>query len=301
MIVSRALRVAAAAVCLAVLSACASPAAETSAPVADTWGPEAAGLRCRARAPAIATQGDVLKIRLDVRLDDPSAAPAGGVRFGPDLRAMRSSLECRRSDGRTVSVGAPDPYDGMPPDPDEPTRTLARKASTMIATLNFPLATAWDELPPGEYTCRVRVRWEPGREDFFRGALESSEFALRIDADRPTPLTLLLPVTLRIENDRVTYYSADAEEVSVTLRNGFMLGARIDAEGGSDMSTSLGPVPKPDDVNPIDAIHSPQQWLARAYTITVFESAEAPQHKWWPGPGTAGYREIWKRRLEPVR
>jgi hypothetical protein len=253
------------------------------------------------RAPDAAHQGDVVRIRLDVQLLSPDAAPAGGVRFGPDRRAMSAVLECLRAGGEVVAVAATDPYDGMPPDPDEPTPALASKLATARHTLNFPLATVWDALPPDGYRCRVRVRWEPTREGFFRGALESPEVDLRIDADPPTPLTLLLPTTLRIERDRVTYHPADAEDVPVNVRNGFFLAARIDAEGGSDMSTALRSVPKPDDENPIDAVSSPRQWLARAYTITVFESAQAPQHLWWPGPASAGYREIWKRRIEPVR
>jgi hypothetical protein len=114
---------------------------------------------------------------------------------------------------------------------------------------------------------------------------------------RPREEVLLLPKTLRNEGGRITYHHADAEEFRVALREGFFLGARTDAEGGDGMTMSLGGVPKPDDVNPIDAAHDPSQRLATAYTITVFETADAPGQMWHPGPGSGGYRELWRRRI----
>ena len=31
------------------------------------------------------------------------------------------------------------------------------------------------------------------------------------------------------------------------------------------------------------------------YTIEVFETADPPQHGWMPGPGSKGYRTLWKK------
>lgn len=292
---------AAASALLALLVACASPEPPPRAPEPEVWGPEASGLRCRVGTPATAHQGDVLPVSVVIETCATDNAPGGGVKFGPDRRAMSVVLECNGAGGRVVSVTASDPYAGMPPDESERTPTLREKGERLIRPVEFPLATAWDELGPGMYRCRVRVSCEPARDGFFRGALVSADFALLVDAVPPIPTTLFLPTALRIEGGRVNYHPTDAEEVRVSVRNGFVIAARIEAEGGTGMTSALRAVPRPDDDNPIDVVYSPEQRLATAYTITVFETADPPQHGWAPGPGSGGYREFWKRRLTPSR
>ena len=35
----------------------------------------------------------------------------------------------------------------------------------------------------------------------------------------------------------------------------------------------------------------------RYMAVRIFETADAPEHMWHPGPGSGGYRELWRRTI----
>jgi len=275
--------------------------------VADVpWGEDVNGLRCRVRAPSTAAQGDLLQTSVDVgvvRLHGDRAA------FDPDLRARGTSLEMVGQDGHVVVVRTYDPYSGMPP--DLAPRRIPNPGQLLTESIDFPLATAWDDLSPGAYRCRVHLSYEPRQDGYFRGTLVSPEFLLRVDTMPPHEETFLLPKALRVvertQDDgagkrvpvrQVVYGRADAEEVRLPRRNGFFLGTDILRDG--KVASVGGDTVKPDAVNPIDSSYGTgpdAQRLGAAYTIVIFETADAPDHGWHPAPGSGGYCELWRRTI----
>ena len=170
-----------------------------------------------------------------------------------------------------------------------------------------------DDLPPGDYRCRVRLSYEPEREGCFRPTLVSPEFPLRIERRPPGEETYLLPRTLRVVTTtqdagagkripvrQVIYSRGDAEEVRLPRRNGFFLGTDIlrDGEPCAQLSTV-----EPDGPDPIDASYGTATdalQLGASYTIVIFETADIPEHMWHPGPGSGGYRELWRKTIAVV-
>jgi hypothetical protein len=290
------------------VAACAPRAQPSKTPEAP-WGNEVGGLRCRVRAPSVAAQGDLLRASVDIGL---IRREEHGIEFDPNLRTRGTSLELVGHDGRAVVVRTYDPYCAMPMilDPAEAPPRLRDPDESLMETLEFPLAMAWDELAPGDYRCRVRLSYQPEREGCFRGTLVSPEFPLRVDQKPSSEETYLLPRTLRVvETTRddgngnripvrqVTYGKGDAEEVRLPRRNGFFLGTRLYRDGA--LFGEGGGV-EPDATNPIDESFgtSPgDQKLGASYTIVIFETADAPEHMWGPGPGSGGYRELWRRTI----
>jgi hypothetical protein len=291
------------------VAACASPA-QPSKTLEAPWGNEVGGLRCRVRAPSVAAQGDLLRTSVDVGL---TRREEHAIEFDPDLRTRGTSLDLVGQDGRVVVIHTYDPYAGLPQIFDDPSSVLRDPANPLTEEVEFPLAMAWDDLVPGEYRCRVRLSYEPEREGCFRGTLVSPEFPLRIDEKPSSAETYLLPRTLRVvETTRddgtgnripvrqVTYGRGDAEEVRLPRRNGFFLGTRLFRDGA--LFGEGGGV-EPDATNPID-----ESWvtdpgapkLGASYTIMIFETADYPGHMWGAGPGSGGYRELWRRTIAVV-
>jgi hypothetical protein len=293
---------AAAVASLAALAACALP--ETETPHALEWSPWSAtvdGVRCRVKTPDEVKQGDVLPVSLDLEVI-PDELPEGRHRFDPDLRLRRFALVLEAPDGITAEVRPYEPDSGGPSDPpsadDPPAPDLLDPGPHSLAVA-FPLASQWDWIAPGVHTARIRLEFASSDETAWTGTIATAAFEVRVAPAAPCEEVCLLPSTLRVEDGRVTYHRDDAEEVLLSKRNGFFVGAQIDAEGR--MTAALRGVPEPDDANPIDAALDPSQHLADAYTITIYETADAPTHLVIPNRETGSYRELWKRTLVLVR
>jgi len=289
------------------VAACATRA-QPSGTFETPWGQEVGGLRCRVRAPSVAAQGDLLRTSVDVAL---IRREGHGIELDPNLRTRDTSLDLIGQGGRVVVVHPYDPYSGMPPWPLGVPPRLRDPARPLNETIEFPLAMAWDDLAPGEYRCRVRLSYEPEGEGFFRGTLVSPEFSLRVEAMPPGEETYLLPKTLRVvETTRqdgagnrfpvrqVTYGREDAEEVRLPRGNGFFLGTDF-LRDGQWFARGSGTV-EPDATNAIDdsgGTSPAAPKLGTSYTIVIFETADVPEHMWHPGPGSGGYRELWRRTI----
>lgn len=299
-----------------VVAACATPPKPADPQPESPWSEVADRMRCRVRAPSRAIQGELVRMNFEIQVTQAFMTPAGGVASGPDLRSSRATMALRDSSGRTVLVRTYDPDAGMPPDRDEVWLNLVRKNETRTEPIDFPLATAWDDLRPGDYRCRVTLECDAGRDGRFTRSLTAPEFPLRIDAAPPREETFLLPKALHVVETtfttrdegvettipvrQVVYSRSDAEEVRLPRRNGFFLGTNLLRDG--QMFGSLGGATiEPDGANPIDASYGTgpeSQKLGAAYTIVIFETADAPEHMWHPGPGSGGYRELWRRTIE---
>jgi len=288
-------------VLLVALGACAArpqPSKVVEAP----WGDEVLGVRCRVRAPSVATQGDLVRTSVDVGVSRPVE---NGIAFDPDLRTRKTSLELVGRDGRRV-VRTYDPYLGMPPPPDELPSRLRDPDRPLTETIEFPLAKVWGVLAPGVYRCRVLLAYEPRLQGCFRGTLVSPEFPLRVDPARPSEETYLLPKALRVVETtfddeagqripvrQVTYGTGDAEEVRLPRRNGFFLGTKLYRDGAL-----FGEGGGMEPAHPIDQSFGTgpsAQQLGASYTIVIFETADEPGHMWTPV--SDGYRELWRRTI----
>jgi hypothetical protein len=283
-----------------------SPASEpapASAPVViewSAWSQTVNGVRCRARIPGPVTQGDVLAVTLELDVN-PDELPEGRHILDPDLRRRRFALALVAGDESAAEVRPYDPYSGMPPDPPteeyDPTSDLLNEAARTF-TVEFPLASQWDWISPGAHLASVQLSFESSDGSTWTGAVQSGPFEVVVAAAPPREEVLLLPTRLRFEDGRVVYHPADAEEVRLPTRNGFFVGSKIEAEGGGE---AIRVPPRPDDFNPIDIEPEPGAGVAPSYTITIYETADAPSHLIVPNRGTGSYRELWKRTLVPSR
>jgi hypothetical protein len=80
----------------------------------------------------------------------------------------------------------------------------------------------------------------------------------------------------------------------VAVRNGHFIGTKVSHDGV--MYRLGGGVPMPDDINAIDQWRGYQGGDKKVtYTIEVFETADPPEHKWHPGPGSGGYKVLWQK------
>ena len=211
--------------------------------------------------------------------------------------------------GKTFTVKPYDPTAGMPfLDSGKEAVPLDETALKPWKT-RFPLAELYDTLPPGRYVCRVsyrspekRTQWWRGTDQqwkdagFWHGTALSGSFRLKLLKEIPKTQTLLLPKRLRLEDGKVRFKRDDAEKVKVVLRNGHFLGAYY-YRGREKSWYALGAPPKPDDASQIaDRVTDKNI----SYTIEVFETADRPCHMWQPGPGSGGYKLLWKRTLNVV-
>lgn len=280
------------------------------------WGEEVRGWRCRVRVPASAMRGDLVRTIVDVRLAADGRTPVDEEVPGPRDDQSNLSLELVGASGRTVVVHPYDPNSGMRPDPVLRPRDVVVKDDTLTLPIEFPLAAAWDDLPPGEYRCRFRMWFDARTDRHFTRNLSSAEFPLRIEPAPPREEAFLLPKALRIVETtfttrdegvettipvrQVIYAKADAEEIRLPRRNGFFLGTSFERDG-QGYALLGGATIEPDGANPIDASYGTgpdAQKLGASYTIVLFETADAPEHMWHPGPGSGGYRELWRRTIQ---
>jgi hypothetical protein len=291
-----------------VVAACATP--REPAPAEATTG--VAGTLCRAVVPESARQGDVVEAVVEV------TTPPGASR--PDDARRYAVLVLSGADGVRIEVEPYDPDCGMPSDPPAPPGADGASARVQDASFHaaFPLARAWDALPPGRYRGEVEVWWHPRVPGEYTERVCSSEFDFRIEPAAPREETFLLPKSLRVVETtfttrddgtettiplrQVVYGKDDAEEIRLPRRNGFFLGTNLlrdDVEYGGLGGRTI----EPDGANPIDSSYGsgPEaQKLGAAYTIVIFETADVPEHMWHPGPGSGGYRELWRRTIAPI-
>lgn len=271
-----------------------------------TWGKEKLGLQCRTKAPTEIEQGMSFQVHVDIR-SHPRHLQPGVKRL--NLFLHDAFLELSLSNPRTGKTYAVKPYD---PTAGMPVRDSGKDAVPLDGTTleplrtGFPLAKVYDALPPGRYECRVayslpgkRTPWWHGADEewkaagFWHGTVVSGPFRLNVLKEPPSTRTLMLPKRLRLENARICFKKEDAEKVEVSLRNGHFVGAYY-YRGGDKNWYALGGPPKPNDVISIDNDVEDEK---KSYTIEVFETADRPCHMWRPGPGSGGYKVLWKKTL----
>jgi hypothetical protein len=270
------------------------------------WGEQTLGLQCRIKAPREIEQGMPLEVQIELG-SRPRDLPPGVRKLNLFLRD--AYLELSLSSVRTGKVFVIKPYEptaGMPVQ-DTGTEVVPPDGTALKPwTSSFPLAKLYDTLPPGRYECRVsygppaeRTAWFRGTKrdwhdaGFWHGTVVSGPLRLKVLKETPKMQTFMFPRRLRLENGKVRFKKEDAEKVEVTVRNGFFVGAYY-YRGSEKDWYALGGPPRPDDVNPID-----QQVAGKksTYTIEVFETADRPCHMWHPGPGSGGYKVLWKKTL----
>jgi hypothetical protein len=103
---------------------------------------------------------------------------------------------------------------------------------------------------------------------------------------------LRLPKTLRVEPGlKVSYRDEDTENVTVPVRNGYIVGVRLYRDG-VEYQLMSGP-PIPDVVDVWSEYKKGDKKVT--YSIAIFETADRPEHMWHPGPGSGGYKVLWKK------
>ncbi len=78
------------------------------------------------------------------------------------------------------------------------------------------------------------------------------------------------------------------------LRNGHFVGASFDyCEDKKHVGGRLSGPPTLEDPNPIGELSGKAAEMS--IVIEVFETADPPEHRWHPGPGSGGYRVLWRK------
>ncbi len=298
--------------CITVGSVSVSP---TTGVVRTVWGKEHHGLRCKVAVPARVEQGTPLKVRFELQCMPENLAP--GVRqlnthaHDAFLTLFLTNVKTQR----VVTIKPYDPFHCMPPsDPGYLTVPLdGRPLECWIVSL--PLVREREALEPGRYECRVgySVPTEPpeGRlarrnwkdSGFWHGTIVSEPFEMKILKEIAKTRPLSVPKRLRYSaKERKVYYTKeDAIEIEAPVRNGFFIGTYIyytyhDTIPGSH--GLLGGTIAPDDVNGIvNCVDIPDSGKL-SYRIEVFETSDPPVHMWHPGPGSGGYKTLWKQSFE---
>jgi len=276
-----------------------------------TWGKESNGLRCRARCPRKIEQGMPLAATVEFQAVPDKLAP-GVKQLNTFLYPAFFTLRLTNvKTGKSFAARPHDPTSGMPAlDRGETTLPLGR-ARLKPLEVSFPLVRiqkGGKNLDPDAYEGvvtfsfpRKKTQWWRKSEEewlaggFWSGTVSSPRFRLEVLKETPKTRRLLLPKRLRVGKDlSITFSKEDAEATDLPVRNGYVLWTRVNRDGQLD--SLRGGVPRPDDVNAID------QWYDYkggdrnvSYTIEVFETADPPMHMWHPGPGSGGYKVLWKR------
>lgn len=286
---------------------------ETTPPThASPWGEEVRGLQCRVVGPAETEQGMPLNVQVEFR-SNPDHLSANVKTLNGFLPETYLTLRFKGRQAEEALVLRPyDPAHGM----------LAVDTGNTVSSLlggpitpwkaSFPLARLADDLVPGDYRCSVeysysrqRKRWWHGSEEdweaagFWTGKATSGEFPLVVLPKTEKTQRFLLPRRLRVEigdegKPKVVFSKADAEVLDFPVRNGHFIGTRTSRDG--NMTSMRSGTPVPDDVNHIDWWYDYEAGVVdHTYTMEVFETADPPEHKWHPGPGSGGYKVLWKR------
>lgn len=287
------------------------------------WGPVENSLQLRVAAPAEIERGMRLQMKLEFRRQPDKQKP-DVTRLNTFLRD--EFIELLLTDpvkDKTWIVKPLDPTAGMPPPHDTNQSSVPLDGSKLEPwDVRIPLVALYDELQPGTYTARVRFRfpaqatkfWRGTQADwdragFWHGTLVSGPFRLQLKPEIPRTKKLTVPKQLRFRTEQVqlradhetktaipaVYFDKrDAETVEVPIRNGHSLGTWLYRDG--EQVTLNGDLLRPNSPNAIDAWYDYKGGDRKAtYTIEVFETADHPQHRWHPGPGSAGYKTLWKQ------
>lgn len=286
----------------------------THEPLAETlqtsrWGKQHNGLRCRVVVPEQVEQGMALKVKIELECE-PKNVQEGIKKLNRTLYDEHLKLFLKNEwTGQTFQVEPYDPSCGMPTF-DDGKETVPLDGSDIDPwKTSFPLVELRKELVPGIYTCRVEFcqDWERGRcwartkaewlaAGLWTGIITSGLFRLKILRETPKTRQFLLPTQLRLEKElRLKYGKEDARKVEVPVRNGFFIGCIIYRDGKLS-SMRMPPIGPGSDVD---------HWLLYkggdkhvTYTIEIFETSNRPVHLWSPGPGSGGYKVLWKKSFE---
>lgn len=173
----------------------------------------------------------------------------------------------------------------------------------------FRLVRLRDQLQPAKYACAVglavprtkpRYWWpEPSKDwqklGLWSGRISSPSFDLEILPETPRKMSLVVPGHPRLEETpegklHLVIKKADASTVEVEVRNGCYIGQEIwNPDGTGSLTTGLTDWRARDEI-----LQIPDGARKARFRLTIFETAEPPGHMWHPGPGSAGYRILWK-------
>jgi uncharacterized protein (TIGR03067 family) len=268
------------------------------------WGEDSKGLRCRVEAPTDIERGMTLEVQLELRSEPKKLEPGVKQLNAFMYPAFVELILTNRTTGKRLHVKPQDPIRGMPVEDRGTGATPLDGTSPKSWPISFPLAQLGGTLEPGSYDCLVEysfpktpTRWWHGtgaewdQAGFWHGTIRSGLFRLEVREETPRTQTFPLPKTLRLESGlKVGYRPEDTEKVTLPVRNGCIIGTRLYRNGQEYRLTSGPPTPAID------------QWSDYkkgdkkvAYTIEVFETADMPEHSWHPGPGSGGYKVLWKK------
>jgi hypothetical protein len=270
------------------------------------WGEDSKGLQCRVEAPTEIEKGMPLEVGVEFHNDPKKLEP--GVRrlnaYGYNDPAFVELVLTNRTTEKQLNVRPYDPSRGMDPGDDRGGNAIPLDGTAPKPwRISFPMAQLGDNLAPGSYDCRVQYSWPatPHRSwrgtdtqwaQFWHGTVRSGSFRLEVLKETPRTQTLRLPKSLRVEPGlKVGHRNEDTENVTVPVRNGYIVGVRLYREG-VEYQLMSGP-PIPDVVDVWSEYKKGDKKVT--YTIEIFETADRPEHMWHPGPGSGGYKVLWKK------
>ena len=286
------------------------------------WGSIEGGLQMRVTAPAEIEVGMPLRTNIEIRYERGQLSP-GIKRLNEFLRDDFLELLLTDPQGKKSWTVKPyDPTAGMPAFDTGKAAVPLDGSQIKTWKAKFPLLKLYDELKPGAYVARVRFTFpkKPTRywrateaewkqAGYWHGTLLSDPFPLRLLEETPKTKTLSVPRKLRLRKKLVRLHEGDtedtavpaiyfdqrdAQQIKVPVRNGHSLGTWLYYNG--EPKQLNGGLLTPNGPNAIDAWYDYKGGDKNvSYTIEVFETPDVPQHRWMPGPGSAGYKVLWKK------
>jgi hypothetical protein len=289
------------------------------------WGPVENGLRCRVTLPAAIEQGMSIPATVEVEAV-PGQLPVGVEKV--DALTRDPFLSLTLTDENTGKQFKIKPLYFFGPFTDESDHNLEVLDQPLKPwAVHFPLVAMYSNLVSADYTCQVtfiyptnRLWWKDKWVDqksafetnWWHGTIVSGNAQLQVLQETPKVQTFWIPKRLVVTKEIVNlhpsdlpvlmaaipiirFHKADAETVSMPVRNGHVIWTEIERPGGG---LSSGGALVPDDINPIDELYSYKgQNLALDYRIEVVETEPADGDLYIPGPGSPDYRLIWSRSL----
>ncbi len=287
------------------------------------WGVRQHGLQCRVKTPVQIEQGMPVEATVELRCD-PKGLDTGVKRLNVFLPAAFLSLSLsNEKTGKVHTIRPYDPTSGMPVDDSGKAVCPLDGSPLKPWQVRFPLVSLYRDIQPGDYECQItysfpekRTEWWRGDETkwrnagFWHGTISSGKFRIDLRKETPKARTYLLPKRLRLEKKPmrvrsekdapivpvpiVWFAKDDAQEVTVPVRNGHFVGTYIYENGREGPFSLRGGTPRPD-----ATIHGWYQYKGgdktAAFEFELFETADVPKHAWFPGPGSGGYRVLWKK------
>jgi uncharacterized protein (TIGR03067 family) len=268
------------------------------------WGEASKGLQCRVEAPTEIEQGMLLDVWLELRIEPKKLEPGVKQLNAFLYPAFVELVLTNRTTAKRLNVKPHDPTRGMPALDQGKTVIPLDGTSPKPWPVSFPLARLGSTLEPGSYDCAVQYSFpktptqgwhgtgaEWYQAGFWHGTVRSGLFRLEVRKQTPRTQTFMLPKALRLERGlKVGYRSEDTEKVTFPVRNGYIVGTRLHQDGQEYRLTS-GP-PTPDIAQWSDYKKGDKK---AAYAIELFETADPPEYGWHPGPGSGGYKVLWKK------